>query len=196
MPFRNSELTKLLQPSIGGNSLTSIVCTVTPAEAQRRETRFTIDFGMMAKKSKCHGSTPPHTRLCVCVAAHPPYVLLLLQHLSSPPVCYCALPTLLYYTLLHGRRTPPLPARAEHAWGHTTHSTFHSFRWHRWLASLVLYLIYWKPFVSFISSASRSSRAFTGFVCSPPCFSPLLPLLPARTARSHEPALPQRKGGR
>ena len=52
VPFRNSELTKLLQPSIGGNSMTSIVCTVTPAEKQRRETRFTLDFGMTAKKIK------------------------------------------------------------------------------------------------------------------------------------------------
>ena len=49
VPFRNSELTKLLKSSLGGNSLTHIVITITPAEMQARESRMTIDFGTIAK---------------------------------------------------------------------------------------------------------------------------------------------------
>ena len=32
IPFRDSKLTRILQPSLGGNAKTCIICTVTPAE--------------------------------------------------------------------------------------------------------------------------------------------------------------------
>ena len=32
VPFRNSKLTRILKNSLGGNTKTAIICTVTPAE--------------------------------------------------------------------------------------------------------------------------------------------------------------------
>ena len=49
-PFRNSELTKLLKSSLGGNACCDIICCVTPAEAHAKTTSFTLEFGKMASK--------------------------------------------------------------------------------------------------------------------------------------------------
>jgi hypothetical protein len=38
--YRNSKLTRILQQSLGGNALTAIICTVTPAS--ERETNSTL----------------------------------------------------------------------------------------------------------------------------------------------------------
>ncbi|CDW56070.1 centromere associated protein E [Trichuris trichiura] len=45
--FRDSKLTRILQPALGGNSKTAIICTVTPAA--REETLCTIKFAQRAK---------------------------------------------------------------------------------------------------------------------------------------------------
>lgn len=38
--YRDSKLTRILQPSLGGNALTAIICTITPAAAE--ESSYTL----------------------------------------------------------------------------------------------------------------------------------------------------------
>ena len=49
IPYRNSNLTKILSTSIGGNSLTSIICTATPILSQFEMTLSTLRFGGTAR---------------------------------------------------------------------------------------------------------------------------------------------------
>jgi len=49
VPYRDSKLTRLLEDSLGGNSRTSIVVTVSPATIHREETESTLRFGARAK---------------------------------------------------------------------------------------------------------------------------------------------------
>lgn len=49
IPYRNSNLTKILSSSLGGNSLTSIVCTATPILSQFEMTLSTLRFGGVAR---------------------------------------------------------------------------------------------------------------------------------------------------
>jgi hypothetical protein len=50
--YRDSKLTRLLQPSLGGNSKTSIICTITDDNEHYSETMNTIHFGLRAKNIK------------------------------------------------------------------------------------------------------------------------------------------------
>lgn len=50
IPFRDSKLTRLLQPALGGNARTAIVCAVTPAILHMEETLSTLKFASRAKK--------------------------------------------------------------------------------------------------------------------------------------------------
>eukprot|EP01084_Bolivina_argentea_P035286 65461_1 len=52
VPYQDSVLTKLLRDSLGGNSLTMIVCTASPHAYNRDETVSTLRFAEMAKKIK------------------------------------------------------------------------------------------------------------------------------------------------
>ena len=52
IPYRDSQLTKLLQPSLGGNGKTSMICAVTPASSFIDETRSTLMFADRAKDVK------------------------------------------------------------------------------------------------------------------------------------------------
>lgn len=49
VPYRDSKLTHILQPALGGNSRTAIVCTVTPAQAYQDITASTLKFASNAK---------------------------------------------------------------------------------------------------------------------------------------------------
>ena len=49
VPYRNSNLTKILSSSLGGNSLTSIICTATPILSQFEMTLSTLRFGGVAR---------------------------------------------------------------------------------------------------------------------------------------------------
>lgn len=44
VPFRDSLLTKILQPSLGGNARTVVICNITPAAAFRNDTESTLEF--------------------------------------------------------------------------------------------------------------------------------------------------------
>lgn len=52
IPYRDSKLTRILKQSLGGNALTSILCTVTPAPMHREETVSTLKFGQLCKSIK------------------------------------------------------------------------------------------------------------------------------------------------
>ncbi|KAI8929825.1 P-loop containing nucleoside triphosphate hydrolase protein, partial [Entophlyctis helioformis] len=49
IPYRDSKLTRILQPSLGGNAKMAIVCTITPATIHSDETHSTLRFASRAK---------------------------------------------------------------------------------------------------------------------------------------------------
>ncbi|KAJ3056123.1 hypothetical protein HK097_008046 [Rhizophlyctis rosea] len=49
IPYRDSKLTRILQPSLGGNARTAIICTITPASFHVDETISTLKFASRAK---------------------------------------------------------------------------------------------------------------------------------------------------
>ena len=51
-PSPDSKLTRILKDSLGGNSRTTIICTVTPAE--REQTKSTLGFASRAKTIMQH----------------------------------------------------------------------------------------------------------------------------------------------
>ena len=50
MPWRDSKLTRLLQDSLGGNSVTVMLCNASPADASAEETLSALRFAERAKK--------------------------------------------------------------------------------------------------------------------------------------------------
>jgi hypothetical protein len=52
IPYRDSKLTRILKQSLGGNTMTSILCAVTPAPMHREETVSTLKFGQTCKSIK------------------------------------------------------------------------------------------------------------------------------------------------
>lgn len=52
IPYRDSKLTRILQPALGGNARTAILCAVTPAIMHMEEMLSTLKFASRAKKVK------------------------------------------------------------------------------------------------------------------------------------------------
>ena len=52
IPYRDSKLTRILKQSLGGNTLTSMLCAVSPASSWREETVSTLKFGQLCKSIK------------------------------------------------------------------------------------------------------------------------------------------------
>ena len=50
IPYRDSKLTRILQPALGGNSKTAIVCAMTPAQSHCEESHSTLKFAQRAKR--------------------------------------------------------------------------------------------------------------------------------------------------
>ncbi len=50
IPYRDSKLTRILQPALGGNARTAILCAVTPSLVHMDETLSTLRFASRAKK--------------------------------------------------------------------------------------------------------------------------------------------------
>ena len=50
VPYRDSKLTRILQPSLGGNARTAIICMMTPAAEHADESHNTLEFATRAKK--------------------------------------------------------------------------------------------------------------------------------------------------
>nr|AMS24218.1 kinesin 7-Ia protein [Marsilea vestita] len=49
IPYRDSKLTRLLQPSLSGHGRISLICTITPASSSNEETHNTVKFAHRAK---------------------------------------------------------------------------------------------------------------------------------------------------
>ena len=58
IPFRDSLLTKILQPSLGGNARTAVICNITPAAQFQKDTESTLEFAkdvsQIANKVCCY----------------------------------------------------------------------------------------------------------------------------------------------
>jgi len=54
IPYRDSKLTRLLQPSLGGNAQVCIICNISPALSNLEESHNTLKFAMRAKKIQQH----------------------------------------------------------------------------------------------------------------------------------------------
>ncbi|KAG6478195.1 hypothetical protein ZIOFF_061628 [Zingiber officinale] len=50
IPFRDSKLTRILQPYLGGNARTAIICTMSPARSHIEQSRNTLLFASCAKQ--------------------------------------------------------------------------------------------------------------------------------------------------
>lgn len=50
VPYRDSNLTRLLQPVLGGNSATAIIATVAPGRSSLENTKATLHFVSVAAK--------------------------------------------------------------------------------------------------------------------------------------------------
>ena len=50
IPYRDSKLTRILQPSLGGNAKTAIICNITPAAVHQEESHSTLRFACRAKR--------------------------------------------------------------------------------------------------------------------------------------------------
>lgn len=48
--YRDSKLTRILQPCLGGNARTAIICTLSPAQSHVEQSRNTLLFARCAKK--------------------------------------------------------------------------------------------------------------------------------------------------
>ena len=50
VPFRNSKLTRMLQPSLSGNARISVICTINPDVSAVVESTSTLQFAQRIKK--------------------------------------------------------------------------------------------------------------------------------------------------
>ena len=50
VPFRNSNLTRILQNALGGNSKTIMICAISPAASNYEESLSTLRYADRAKK--------------------------------------------------------------------------------------------------------------------------------------------------
>ncbi|GFH51194.1 hypothetical protein CTEN210_07670 [Chaetoceros tenuissimus] len=56
IPYRDSKLTRLLQPSLGGNAQICIICNISPLSKHIEESHLTLKFASRAKKIKQHAT--------------------------------------------------------------------------------------------------------------------------------------------
>lgn len=54
VPFRNSKLTRMLQPSLSGNARISVICTINPDVSAVPESTSTLLFAQRIKKVQLH----------------------------------------------------------------------------------------------------------------------------------------------
>ena len=78
IPYRNSKLTRVLQESLGGNSLTAMLAALSPAACNFEETLSTLKYASRAKSIKVG------VGVCACVRV-------LLRSIGFRPFCSTAL---------------------------------------------------------------------------------------------------------
>nr|CAD2208808.1 unnamed protein product [Meloidogyne enterolobii] len=52
IPYRESKLTRILQDSLGGKTITTIIATISPASSNFEESVNTLDYAQRAKNIK------------------------------------------------------------------------------------------------------------------------------------------------
>ena len=52
LPFRESKLTRLLQHSLGGNAMSTLIATLSPADEAADENMSTLAFALSARQVK------------------------------------------------------------------------------------------------------------------------------------------------
>jgi centromeric protein E len=50
IPYRDSKLTRILQPSLGGSGRTAIICTISEEQVHAEESHNTLEFATRAKR--------------------------------------------------------------------------------------------------------------------------------------------------
>ena len=65
IPYRDSKLTRILQPSLGGNAKTAIICAVTPAAVHADESHSTLRFACRAKRVVNNATVNEARRACL-----------------------------------------------------------------------------------------------------------------------------------
>ena len=53
IPYRDSNLTRLLQPVLGGNSKTAIIAAIAPGRSSLENTKATLHFVSVAARVRC-----------------------------------------------------------------------------------------------------------------------------------------------
>ncbi|CAE7208618.1 KIF13B, partial [Symbiodinium sp. CCMP2456] len=56
IPYRNSKLTRVLQESLGGNALTTMMAAISPSKTNSEETYSTLNYAARAKFIKLNAS--------------------------------------------------------------------------------------------------------------------------------------------
>eukprot|EP00983_Pelagomonas_calceolata_P091172 1157512-Pelagomonas_calceolata.AAC.3 len=82
IPYRDSKLTRILQPSLGGNAKTSVICAITPALCHAEESHSTLRFACRAKRV-VNNAVVNEVRGCVC---GDPHGILFVVHAIPPHV--------------------------------------------------------------------------------------------------------------
>lgn len=54
IPYRESKLTRILHPSLGGNARTAIICTMCPSRSHLEQSKNTLLFATCAKEVATH----------------------------------------------------------------------------------------------------------------------------------------------
>lgn len=65
VPYRNSKLTRVLQESLGGNSITAMLAALSPASSYYEETMSTLKYANRAKAIKVRTKRCTYTSTCV-----------------------------------------------------------------------------------------------------------------------------------
>lgn len=72
IPYRDSKLTRLLQPSLGGNAQIAIICNVSPEAKHAEETHNTLKFASRAKVSASGFSARLDSKILTHTRSAPP----------------------------------------------------------------------------------------------------------------------------
>lgn len=83
IPYRNSQLTRILQRSLGGNAKTSIICTIAPSQRHFEESRTTLSFAANANRVKTRAKVNEVDMRMSIMGAHEAEMSKLRQQLQS-----------------------------------------------------------------------------------------------------------------
>lgn len=83
IPYRNSQLTRILRRSLGGNAKTAIVCTIAPSQRHFEESRTTLAFAANANRVKSRAKVNEVDMRMSIMGAHEDEMTKLRQQLQN-----------------------------------------------------------------------------------------------------------------